>query len=374
METSGATNYTRTFSPFGETIGEKGIRSSVYGYTGQQEDVSTGLIYLRARYYSAELKAFTAYDVWPGDSKRPLSLNHYAYTEGNPINYFDPTGFCRMGEADYYLCVLAALRLAQGEYSILTGANGSGEYIPERYASLLTQDYDSTLEMLFSYKYVHTVNYGSFDFDHLGPGRAFGTILQIEKSYSINQVPNLQGAKFQIGGKQTYKYQLSPNSKESGLGLYRVALGVFMDVQHREEYYQDTYMWPHPSKLSAFSLEDHPSDYIAFITAMRMHRDGETADSYSEEIRRRYQFQILEFELGGISGLGRGVTTGGGISGRFDLVPLICNPPPKKKIENPNYLAGISTDNDIYLKAWPASLELDPYRESSGKWRYLGSE
>jgi len=91
-ETSGATNYTRTFSPFGETLSETGTSSSVYGYTGQQEDDSTGLIYLRARYYSAELKAFTAYDVWPGEDKRPQTLNHYAYVEGNPINFIDPTG------------------------------------------------------------------------------------------------------------------------------------------------------------------------------------------------------------------------------------------------------------------------------------------
>ncbi len=94
MESSGAINYVRTYSPFGETLKEEGARTSVYGYTGQQEDESTGLIYLRARYYSAELKLFTAYDIWQGINTRPGSLNHYAYAEGNPILYADPTGHC----------------------------------------------------------------------------------------------------------------------------------------------------------------------------------------------------------------------------------------------------------------------------------------
>ncbi|MEM9773651.1 MAG: RHS repeat-associated core domain-containing protein [Chloroflexota bacterium] len=92
METSGATNYVRTFSPFGETLDETGTSGSVYGYTGQQEDTSTGLIYLRARYYSAELKAFTAYDAWDGVNMRPKTLNHYSYVEGNPANLIDPSG------------------------------------------------------------------------------------------------------------------------------------------------------------------------------------------------------------------------------------------------------------------------------------------
>ena len=92
METSGA-SYMRTFSPFGETLAESGSSGSVYGYTGQQHDASTDLIYLRARYYNPSLKVFTAKDPWSGTSRRPVTLHGYAYTYNSPSNFSDPSGF-----------------------------------------------------------------------------------------------------------------------------------------------------------------------------------------------------------------------------------------------------------------------------------------
>ena len=35
---------------------------TLYGFTGEQEDEGTGLLYLRARYYSHELKVFRSRD------------------------------------------------------------------------------------------------------------------------------------------------------------------------------------------------------------------------------------------------------------------------------------------------------------------------
>jgi len=51
------------------------------------------LLYLRARHYSPADGRFTSRDTWMGDYNRPLSLNRWNYTQSNPINYTDPSGF-----------------------------------------------------------------------------------------------------------------------------------------------------------------------------------------------------------------------------------------------------------------------------------------
>lgn len=64
----------------------------MYGYTGEQTD-TTGLVFLRARYFAPTQGRFVQRDTWPGDYNRPQTLNGWNYTEGNPINYTDPTGY-----------------------------------------------------------------------------------------------------------------------------------------------------------------------------------------------------------------------------------------------------------------------------------------
>ena len=52
-----------SFSPFGVPLGDSG--GEPYGYTGEQWDASTGLVYLRARYYQPEMGRFIGKDPWP---------------------------------------------------------------------------------------------------------------------------------------------------------------------------------------------------------------------------------------------------------------------------------------------------------------------
>jgi RHS repeat-associated protein len=42
---------TATYEPYGEYLSQQGVSGSVYGFTGEEEDAATGLLYLRARYY-----------------------------------------------------------------------------------------------------------------------------------------------------------------------------------------------------------------------------------------------------------------------------------------------------------------------------------
>lgn len=83
---------TTTYDPFGTVLDERGHSSTGYGYTGEQFDDVTGLLYLRARYYNPGLHAFMGKDPWPGDSRQPQTMNGWSYVENNPLNRVDPTG------------------------------------------------------------------------------------------------------------------------------------------------------------------------------------------------------------------------------------------------------------------------------------------
>ena len=83
-----------TYSPYGEVLEQVGMSGTVYGFTGEQEDGATGLLYLRARYYDSSLKTFMSRDPWEGTGWQPATLNYYTYVLGNPVLYTDPSGHC----------------------------------------------------------------------------------------------------------------------------------------------------------------------------------------------------------------------------------------------------------------------------------------
>ena len=82
----------QSYDPFGNLIQQSGPGSSGFGYTGEQEDANTGLVFLRARYYDPSTGRFISKDPFSGDIRRSQSMNGWNYTESNPINYTDPSG------------------------------------------------------------------------------------------------------------------------------------------------------------------------------------------------------------------------------------------------------------------------------------------
>ena len=84
-----------SFSPFGVPLGESG--GEPYGYTGEQWDASTGLVFLRARYYQPEVGRFINRDPFLGHMARPQTLNAFVYVTNNPLRWVDPSG--RQGES-----------------------------------------------------------------------------------------------------------------------------------------------------------------------------------------------------------------------------------------------------------------------------------
>ncbi|WP_048141466.1 DUF2341 domain-containing protein [Methanosarcina horonobensis] len=63
-----------------------------YGFTGQENDADTGLMYYGARYYSPEYSIFVQPDTMLPDPYNPQVLNRYSYALNNPVKYSDPSG------------------------------------------------------------------------------------------------------------------------------------------------------------------------------------------------------------------------------------------------------------------------------------------
>ncbi len=114
-----------TYDVFGATRSESGAQDNEFQFAGQQVDGSTGLQYLRARYYDMETGRFISRDpilVEPGVVTSP-----YAYASGNPVNLTDPAGLCSLwvrifDPTGYVNCVLedvvGGLNEAEREYCV----------------------------------------------------------------------------------------------------------------------------------------------------------------------------------------------------------------------------------------------------------------
>lgn len=94
------------YHPYGSTAfhtakgGE--VSAKRYRYTGKEKDSETGLYYHGARYYAAWLGRWTAAD--PLGVARPGSVDTtlYAYVEGNPVRFKDPTGTDKQDEGLFF--------------------------------------------------------------------------------------------------------------------------------------------------------------------------------------------------------------------------------------------------------------------------------
>ena len=75
-----------TYDAFGNQKQEQSEDNNPFRYCGEYQDLSSGLIYLRSRYYDPSIGRFIS-----EDSAR-AGLNWYIYCENNPINMIDPFG------------------------------------------------------------------------------------------------------------------------------------------------------------------------------------------------------------------------------------------------------------------------------------------
>ncbi|MDR9403652.1 MAG: RHS repeat-associated core domain-containing protein, partial [Halothece sp. Uz-M2-17] len=122
---SGNVANTYLYDPYGSVINQLEIQQNSYKFTGEQFDRELENYYLRARYYDPVTGRFVSRDPFAGFLERPLSLNDYLYTEGNPINAIDPSGEVSFLEyrvlyTGFALGLLSAVETCAGESAFIS--------------------------------------------------------------------------------------------------------------------------------------------------------------------------------------------------------------------------------------------------------------
>ena len=95
---NGTVTDTLEYDTYGKLTARTGTTKTPFLYNGRDgvmyED-DTGLIYMRARYYSPELRRFINADKVHGDISNALTLNRYLFCNGDPANGVDPMGLSK---------------------------------------------------------------------------------------------------------------------------------------------------------------------------------------------------------------------------------------------------------------------------------------
>ena len=104
---SGAVQGTLTLSAFGQTVASGGGSTSAYQYeatSGYRTEGDAGLTLVGCRFYDAQVGRFITRDT-------DLNQKPYAYCDGDPVNYVDPSGHSDLGfvEALFFVTLVIAV-------------------------------------------------------------------------------------------------------------------------------------------------------------------------------------------------------------------------------------------------------------------------
>jgi RHS repeat-associated protein len=87
------------YAPFGLVRSSSGNLPTDHQFQGQQNQASVGLYHMGARWYDPSIGLWTQPDTIVPNPMDPLSLNRFAFVEGNPLTNRDPSGHgCEEGE------------------------------------------------------------------------------------------------------------------------------------------------------------------------------------------------------------------------------------------------------------------------------------
>ena len=145
--TDASGNITDTFAydTYGKLINRTGASKVIFGYNGR-DGVATddnGLIYMRARYYSPVMKRFVNADIVAGSISNGVTLNRFAYANGNLVSFVDPLGLiaergtsskAKETESDWIMAVLVTdFSLPVVGHSEIYFMNSYGEWLFTEY-------------------------------------------------------------------------------------------------------------------------------------------------------------------------------------------------------------------------------------------------
>src|SRR5262249_2598718 len=100
---------TYRYDAFGNLVTSTGTVVNSLLYRGERFDATLGWYNLRARPYVSEQGRFPAMDSFVGDPNAPQTLNKYAYTHNDPIDFMDPSGQFEMVGALAGISVITTL-------------------------------------------------------------------------------------------------------------------------------------------------------------------------------------------------------------------------------------------------------------------------
>jgi RHS repeat-associated protein len=81
-----------SYDIWGNIVNQQETIPQPFKYSGEMWDNTTGLQYLRARWYDPSMGRFINEDTDEGQIDNPLSLNLYTYVRNNPLRLIDPSG------------------------------------------------------------------------------------------------------------------------------------------------------------------------------------------------------------------------------------------------------------------------------------------
>ncbi len=183
------------YKPYGEELRAPGgdPLPTDFGFTGQRNEASFGLMDYNARYYSPVLGRFISPDtIVPGKSN-PQAWNRYAYVFNNPLNFTDSTGHCPPCDDPYYNSVVGWQRKADKGISFDTYLAGQEQYAQYNannylylqdkliFSGIIEGDSGAALSRLQVAK-VYAHYYAGTDLDQLLPAEAFNDVVDLAQA------------------------------------------------------------------------------------------------------------------------------------------------------------------------------------------------
>lgn len=96
-DSTGSVTDSYRYGPYGELVSTTGETANPFRFNGRDGVMTeaNGLYYMRARYYLPEARRFVSRDMLLGSLDQTLTLNRFAYVNGNPVGFVDPSGMNR---------------------------------------------------------------------------------------------------------------------------------------------------------------------------------------------------------------------------------------------------------------------------------------
>ena len=119
-DSTGYVTDTFEYDTYGSMTARTGTTVTPFLYNGRDGVMTdeNGLVYMRARYYSPVLKRFINADVVAGSITNSITLNRYAYANGNPVSNIDPFGLsAERGGGTYWTATDSSIQYKTGDPS-----------------------------------------------------------------------------------------------------------------------------------------------------------------------------------------------------------------------------------------------------------------